>query len=312
MVTKELIKTWMHENKGTILYDPLKYGVFTGYVTWTPARSKMALENNIRNRKINKSMVNNLSDTMSSNLWDDNVAKINFASNGTLSDGQHRLFSSVKSGCTFRCLVTWGVSMESQIVTDRRGNRTLPQDLEINGFKNTVNLAAIIRADYLLNKGFSVEQVNQGGKRVSVSDQVLFNYFANRQDEIIEKERLVAKVYASLRDLKIEKPVLNPLVIELNRISKEDAEAFWKQLGSGVARFENDPIFILRKRFVDDAKSNTSHLPAIVKTALIIKAWNMYMTGTTVKQLKWTAGGSNPEKFPEIYNPNTEEEVSLA
>lgn len=314
MVTKELLKVWMHENKGAILYDELHYGVFTGYVTFTPARAKIALENNIRNRKVNDTQINVVKEAMSNNLWDDNVSKINFASSGELSDGQHRLIACVRSGITFRCMVTWGVTRTAQLATDRRGARSLSDDLEIAGYKNTVNLAAVARVVYQFQRGSSVSQIIAKSTSVTsnASDQMIFNFFLNRQDEIIEKERVVSRVYTSLRDLHISKTVLNPLVIEFDRISKEDAEAFWKQLSSGFARFENDPIFILRKRFIDDAKSNTSNLPAIVKTALIIKAWNMYMTGTTVKQLKWTSGGANPEKFPEIYNPNTEEEVSLA
>lgn len=314
MITKELLKMWMHENKGAILYDELHYGVFTGYVTFTPARAKMALENNIRNRKVNDTQVGVVKEAMSNNLWDDNVSKINFASSGELSDGQHRLIACVKSGITFRCLVTWGVSRTAQLATDRRNARSLSNDLEIAGYKNSVNLAAVIRTIYLLQSGNSVAQIITKSSAVSsyASDQMLYNFFLNRQDEIIEKERIVSKVWVSLRDLNISKFVLNPLVLEFDRINKEDAEAFWKQLASGFARFENDPILLLRKRFIDDAKSTTSHLSAIVKTALIIKTWNMYMTGTASKQLKWTSGGANPEKFPEIYNPNTEEEVSLA
>jgi len=250
---------------------------------------------------------------MSRNLWDDNVSKINFAYTGELSDGQNRLYGCVKSGCTFRCLVTWGLRREAQLVTDRRSARSLADDLQIAGYKNAIKLAAAIRVSYALEEGFTAAQIINTGRTTSrVSDQVLYNYFANRQDEIIENEKLISKVYLSVRDINISRTVIAPLALEFDRISETDAEAFWKHLSSGIARFENDPILLLRKRFVDDAKSNTSNIPTIMKAALIIKAWNMYMTGATAKQLKWTSGGANPEKFPEIYNPYFTETEALA
>lgn len=312
MLTKETIKLWMHENKGTILYDPLHYGVFTGYVTFTPTRAKMALENNIRNRKIKKEQISVLSDVMSRNLWDDNVSKINFSLTGELSDGQNRLYGCVRSGCTFRCLVTWGLQREAQLVTDRRGSRSLADDLQIAGYKNATNLAATIRVSYMLQEGIPVAQIINTNRTSQASDQILYNYFANHQDENIEKEKLISRVYQSIRELNISRKIMAPLVLEFDRISSEDAEAFWKQLASGIARFENDPIIVLRKRLIEDTKSKTSKIPNVVKSAFIIKAWNAYMRGEQIKTLWFRTGGANPEQFPEIYNPYFTEMEALA
>ena len=313
MVTKELLKMWMHENKGAILYDELHYGVFTGYVTFTPARAKMALENNIRNRKLGKTSTNVLKTVMSNNLWDDNVSKINFNSAGELSDGQTRLNACVQSGCTFRCLVTWGVSREAQLVTDRRGTRTLPDDLQIAGYKNSNSLAAVTRILYYSEDGCNVQSILNGtARKTPAADISMFYYFMNHQDEIINLERYAVKIYTSVRDLEISKTIINILAIKFAKVNKDDADMFWRRLSEGLSQVENDPIVMLRKRLVDDTKTTAKKLPDIVKAALIIKTWNFYLAGETTKVLKWAQGGANPEKFPEIYNPYTEEEVSLA
>lgn len=313
MVTKELLKMWMHENKGAILYDELHYGVFTGYVTFTPARAKMALENNIRNRKLGKTSTNVLKTVMSRNLWDDNVSKINFNSAGELSDGQTRLNACVQSGCTFRCLVTWGVSREAQLVTDRRGTRTLPDDLQIAGYKNANSLAAVTRILYYSEDGCNVQSILNGtARKTPAADISMFYYFMNHQDEIINLERYAVKIYTSVRDLDISKTITNILAIKFAEVNKDDADMFWKRLSEGLSQVENDPIVMLRKRLVDDTKTTAKKLPDIVKAALIIKTWNLYMTGETTKVLKWSQGGANVEKFPEIYNPYNESEVSLA
>jgi hypothetical protein len=38
--------------------------------------------------------------------------------------------------------------------------------------------------------------------------------------------------------------------------------------------------------------------------ALTIKAWNLWITGETCRMLKWSPGGSKPERFPEIVFPD--------
>ena len=304
MITEEMIKRWMLEDNGNILYDPLHPGVFSGYVNFTRERAKLALEGNTHNRKIRDSQQENIKLGLKNGLWDDNVSKINFESNGTLSEGQHRLEGVVETGIPIRCLVTFGVTREAQLVTDRRGNRNLSDDLTIDGFKNSKNLAAISRVLYARNNGITVKELIHGdSKTYKYPDALVMGWFKDNKDYCISTERLAARMKDLVRDCKITGHVMSVLTVEFDSIDSQDALSFWKRLSCGIATQENDPVVWLRKRLTDNARSNTSRIPKIVEAALIIKAWNFYIKGETTKQLKYTSGGANPEPFPEIYNP---------
>ncbi len=228
----------------------------------------------------------------------------------TLSDGQHRTLAVKETGVPIRTMITWGVDGSAQLVTDRRGSRSLKDDLDISGFKNTSNVAAIARILYLLDtRGFTPYAViNSGAATSSVSDVVLFEYFKSKSETIIDLNKLVSRVRDSVRDLSISSKVLNVLVIEFQKVNETDAQEFWHRLSNGITQIYNDPIIVLRKRLSDNAKSKINRLSPTVEAALIIKTWNYYMRGETVGTLKFSCGGAKPEKFPEIYNPYVIEE----
>ena len=310
MLDKVTLQEWMSEDNGYVLHDPLHKGVFTGYVNFTPERAKCALENNTHNRTLGvKRQLPGLMEAMQTGLWNDNVSKINFSSSGELSDGQHRLEACVRSQIPFRTLVTWGVTREAQLVTDRRGARKLADDFSIDGFKDSKNLAAIARILYARDKGFEVNAlINRNGETgIYSSDIVVYYYFLNNEEYVVKMQKLVSRVFSQLRDLQINKSVLNVLAIEFSEISEEDAQAFWDRLRNGITTKEDDPIILLRRRLCDNARNKTNKMPKVVEAALIIKAWNFYMRGESVKQLMYRVGGANPEPFPEIYNPYKEE-----
>lgn len=311
MITKEVIQKWMLENNGSILSDPQHKDVFTGYITITPERGEALLGINTSNRKLGKNnQVPSLIDSMVNGYWDENVSKINIALDNTLSDGQNRIYAGVNSQTTFRCLVTYGVSKKAQRVTDRRGNRTLSNDLSIDNVPSATHCAALTRVMYLKNElGASVKNIlAQGGIASSVSDVHLGDYFEANKETILAAQKRVMQVYTSVRDLEISQSILNVLVPVFDSISREDADQFWGRLSTGVTTAECDPVIALRMKLATNAHNKSSKIPKFVVAALIIKAWNFYMRGDSIRLLKYTAGGANPETFPEIYNPYLESE----
>lgn len=310
MITKEVVEKWMLENNGGILKDPLHEDIFTGYVTITPERGEALLGINTSNRKIGKNnQVPSLVDAMTNGYWDENVSKINITRTNKLSDGQNRIFAGVISNTTFRCLVTYGVNEEAQRKTDRRGHRTLNNDLAIGGFPTSNHNAALTRMFYLQRElGVGVKAIlGYGQTAMAISDVHLYDYFVEHKDEITEIQRRIAKVYSSIRDLEVSQSIMNLLVPAFDEISREDADCFWEKLSTGVYANEDDPVRLLRLRLSANAHNKASKIPKSVVAALIIKTWNFYMRGETPKLLKFTSGGANPEPFPEIYDPYAEE-----
>lgn len=310
MLTEKEIQKWMLEDGGAILYDNKNPGVFTGYVIFTPERAKAALENNTHNRRVNQMSINVLADTMSRGFWDPNVSKINFDENMILSDGQHRLITAGKTGTTIRTLVTVGLTPQAQTVTDRRGNRQLGDDLEMNHVQNARRAAALTRICCYLEDGASVSQMINWNDRTTgkFSDRALLDYYTANKDRISRYCSLSQSVYKRVHELKVPGKVINILTVAFDQVNETDAWTFWKRLGGGVYETETDPIRLLRIRLVNNANSTTNKLTKHIVAALIIKAWNAFERGEMVKQLKYTAGGTRPEPFPEIYNPYAMEE----
>lgn len=305
MLTKETLKQWMFEDGGSILHNHRHPGVFTGYVNITPERANLILEHNTRNRMVNRINVHQLVTSIEEGLWDEDISKINFDANMILSDGQHRILSVIKSGVPIRVMVTVGVKPSAQGVTDRRGNRTLADDLSIAGVPNAKKIAALTRLHCLDEKGYPAIQLLQisGNAYGSLPDAKLFEHYkANK--EVIEKMRMHADHVASLtRPFRLNNRIINILSYLFAKVSEEDAEEFWRALSTGKVRMEDDPIPQLRTKLINNATSPTKDIPLLVLAALIIKAWNYFEKGEAVKQLKYTAGGAHPESFPEIYNP---------
>lgn len=312
MLTKEMIREWMLEENGSILPDPLHPGVFSGYVRFTKDRAEIALDNNTHNRTVGrKNQLPQLKEALLNGEWDDNVDRISFDIDGVLSNGQHRLIASVETSIPLRSLVTWGVSKTTQRCTDRRGSRSLQEDLQIDGFKDSKNLAATARAKYFLDNGHSVRSVVVTGQRTSsVPDSVLYKYIENNKDVIENINRIACRHSSYVNELKINSQVRKVLSIVFNSINQEDADYFWKTLGGDIFLSEDDPLYRLHKRLSENAKDikdGKPSLPIVTMSALIIKAWNFYERGENKGVLKYTSGGAKPEAFPKIYNPYTEE-----
>ena len=309
MVTETILKQWMTEDNGTILPDPLHPGVFTGYVTYTPDRARNALENNVKNRTPGRQgQIPSIKESICSGKWDDNVSKINFDSDGVLSDGQNRLIACSDTGINIRVLTTWGVNKTAQHVTDRRGSRKLSDDLTIAGFRNSASLAAMARIQYYKSKGYTAKQIlNRGSQYIKAPDVLVFDFFINNSDQIIQENKRCERIYESVRDLKISGDVLRTLVPEFDSISITDATEFWDRLSSGVTDREDDAIILLRRRLAASSRNTNIKIPNNVVAALIIKAWNMFEIGKPCGTLKFISGGAHPEEFPEIFNPYKEE-----
>ena len=312
MITKEILMSWMLEDDGTILQDPLHPGVFSGYVNFTMDRIDKVLENNTHNRKIGrKTQLPALCEAIEANLWDDNVAKINFDKDGVLSDGQHRLFGAQRAEKPIRCLVTFGLEKTAQLVTDRRGMRSLKDDLDIAGYKDTYRLAAIGRYVYAREVlGVSVYSwLTRSVKTRVTPDALILKFIGENSERILEMVKRTGRMYEALRWLNIDKAIVNALVYEFDNISYEDATTFWFRLAGvkAMSGEDGDPIDILQKRLKSNLGKGTSKIPKEAMAALIIKAWNLYEKGERVSKLQYTPGGSYPEKFPEIFNPYTED-----
>ncbi len=88
---------------------------------------------------------------------------------------------------------------------------------------------------------------------------------------------------------------ISAFIFLTSEIDKEDSQKFIKSLCIGSDLNVDSPIFSLRQRLMDD-KMSIHALPQMEKLALIIKAWNFFRQGKTVRRrITWN---KEKEKFP--------------
>lgn len=90
----------------------------------TPAIATKWLEGNTHNRPIYQSVVERYARDMTKGNWRVTHQGVAFNTNGTLVDGQHRLWAIIESGKTIALLVHHGLPLESQSVIDVGATRS--------------------------------------------------------------------------------------------------------------------------------------------------------------------------------------------
>lgn len=118
----------------------------------TPAMAELWLQNNFNNRPVSKDTVTAYAREMKRGRWLPNHQGIAFDDQDELKDGQHRLLAIVKSGCTVRLMVTFGLPskvkgtrMTGNDVVDRGKPRTVADQLKIqHGEKHGAVLSMLV------------------------------------------------------------------------------------------------------------------------------------------------------------------------
>lgn len=95
----------------------------------SPERAKEMLEHNTKNRKLNMLQVSAIASTIENGHYEFTSQSIGFDTNGTLTDGQHRLHAIIKAGKTVPMVVVYGANQS--VFTDRGKKRTVSENLSI-------------------------------------------------------------------------------------------------------------------------------------------------------------------------------------
>jgi len=86
--------------------------------------------------------------------------------------------------------------------------------------------------------------------------------------------------------------------VDSDEQTSRDIEFFFGRLMDGQSMAKGDPIYELR-RTAENSKSVRGQRNERYLTAITIKAWNAYRSGSKVGHLTFRPGGEKPERFPE-------------
>jgi hypothetical protein len=271
---------------------PLPPAVGAGIERVTPETASTWLETMTLNRPVSDLHVTRLAAAMERGEWSITGEAIKFASNGKLLDGQHRLWAVVMSGVTIQTYVIRGLDEDARDRMDANLPRTATHNLAMHGFTYTNRLAGMISLLLSYEKYGHFDALSGSTRRPS---KVEILAVAKARPELVDHLRLTSGKGLRLRGL--SQSLLGALHAIFSEIDPADTEAFFTLLASGAGMEADNPIFQLRKRLADNAQASRKMALREV-AALIIKAWNAYREGRSIRLLSFRAGGATPEAFP--------------
>lgn len=254
----------------------------------TSALAEKWLDQNTHNRNLREKAVDAYARDMTNGDWAENGESIKFAKDGTLLDGQHRLWAIAQSGVTLKMLVVTGLEQHTQETMDDGRKRTLSDALHLRGEQNAVVLASLLRRGLMWGHGV---YRNTGANPPTTTECMAF---LEKHPETRESAQAATGLR---RPAKLPSSVLALTHWLFTRTDAEDAAWFFDRLGSGAGLEKYHPVWTLRKRTAEIA-DESGRVPEDVLLAFVIKTWNAYRDGVPLKILRFAPGGANPEKFP--------------
>lgn len=244
----------------------------------TPALAEHLLENNPNNRKVSQRTVGIIANDIRSGRWAVNGETIIIADDGTLNDGQHRLWAIIESGISVSSMIVYGVPRKTKETIDIGRQRTTGDFIGMAG-ETHANVSAAL-AGHLLRweKGIAREKSTTIGD----SKTEILTYFNEHKTEI---QSAIAKVTSNATKFN-RAGFGGPAFIAFTwtilgrKAGEATADDFWHQMLTGSNLSENSPILYARNRMMRDKK-----MGFFGRLELLFRAWNAWREGRTVATL---------------------------
>lgn len=258
----------------------------------TPDKAMELLKKNeAKNRRPKPGKIARYATDMKEGRWKCSTWEpIKIAEDGSLIDGQNRLYAVVKSGASILFHAAFNVPKDVFDVLDTGTPRNASDVFTIAGIKYGSAIPPIIQQFHVLkqNKN-SANNVNHTDKLTNA--ELLDKYYQNENywQEVAKKS---FRWYDEFQKV-VTVSVLGGFYAYLSTKSIQDAEKFMDQLATGNG-IQNNVISKLRKKMFEDRLA-VRKMPIAMKFGLILKSWNTFRSKGDVKQLKFD---SEREAFP--------------
>lgn len=256
----------------------------------TPAKAKEYLEANIENRSVREKHVMKLAKDILENRWiEDTAETIKIAKTGRILDGQHRLLAIVKANKPIYCHVATNLDESVFKVIDTGTTRNATDVFKIEKIKNDKAIPSIIQFYNSLETGKKRHNVHVNEK--STNAMLLEQYYQNEAFwQTVARNSY--SWYISFAKI-VTPSFIGGFYAHFYKLNSEKSYLFMSQLATGL-NVEHDVISLLRTKLMQD-KMSVKKMPQLIKMALVIKAWNIYIQNINIKQLKFQ---SENEPFP--------------
>jgi len=258
----------------------------------SPSIATEMLKKNYNNRKLSKQNVRYLSKQMKDGQWLFDGQPIRFDEFERLLDGQHRLSAVIESDTTQKFLIVSGLSGDTFKVMDTGKSRSGGDSLLVLGVRYATDVSAIAKASIRFKSGY----YGDSSSRMNASNTDIVKWWEDNKssniEELIKKADVLKRSFSGV----MTRSQVAFFMYTFNEVNVLTSELFMSKLCTGLDLDVNSPIFVLRKRLIED-KMSKSNLPQTERFALIIKAWNFYRLNKSIKTLRWD---KNRENFPNL------------
>ena len=260
-------------------------------ISITPALAEELLALNTNNRPLKKPLVKKYAEEMRNEQWLFTGEAISINTDANINNGQHRLHGIIESNTTQVMNIQCGIDPLAFHVTDTGANRTKADTLAMQGFTQTSILSAVIRYVTAYNNDNLVSYM---AKASPINNTQICLYAAALDRNLLQESATAAsKLYEQSRFM--EPRTIGSLYYILQQINPTKATEFFQMISSGDGiGMDNFPsVYLLRNKLISASlsggKINIKH-----RWALIVKAWNLYITGGTVSRLVFTDNSPLP------------------
>ena len=247
-----------------------------GFETITPEMAKEYLLKNTHNRDKKKKSIQRYTKDMVEGRWIPGVCAIIFAEDGTLIDGQNRLYAVVNANVPITFIVVKGVPMEAQAVVDTPSVRTTADVFRLSDVANHSTVGTVVKRYqayrskmfYNSTKDFSNIQTLEFYKALSdkYDEASLIGIKYNRQYNSLSRG-----VFGALYMY---------LTIDLGH-SVEDVLLFFDEISDSVPS-SNETVRTFRKYIRNMEATGIKRADDGRKVKYLCRAWNAWIKGQSL------------------------------
>jgi hypothetical protein len=255
----------------------------------TPEYARTLLEKNTKNRTLRTAVVTRYAKEMLSGNWRLTGETIKLAKDGSVLDGQHRLYACVESGVPFVAYVVDELDPEIFAYIDAGTPRRVADALHVSGEINAALLAAALGWLWRIEQG-TISQRHRGSRLNNDAALSLLE----RHPGLREFATACNGTHALTKIGKTS--IVCACYYLFSRQNRPLADEFMRKLATGVQLQADEPVYLLREKLLRD-RDEFLRLPLNAVVGLFFKAWIYTKNGRRMKALQWK--GEN-EKFPDI------------
>ena len=261
-------------------------------MTITPQIAQEWTSLNTRNRAVRYTKVAQYARDMKAGNWMLNGETVKIAADGTILDGQHRLYACIQADVPFETVVIRGLPPEAQDTIDTGMARKFADQLALRGEVNTPLLGAIARWALRWLRG-----AKMGG--ATDLDPTHEEMFALLEADPRIREACTWAVAVRGRFKSVAGSVWGMAWLLFHGSDHLAAEVFLEKVLSGEDCPAGHPALAFRNR-IWNAREAGERLTPHEQLAYLIIAWNAFKEDRTLKLVKFPNGKLTVKTFPDV------------